>query len=94
MYDTSIEELISKHILNVTKGEEVLFHGCGREDIDVLMLGNGRPFIIEIKNPKCRTINLNELQKVINKNNRGIIKVSSLRISNKKEIILQNSALS
>jgi tRNA pseudouridine synthase 10 len=92
MYDTSIEELISKHILHETKGEEVLFHGCGREDIDVLMLGNGRPFIIEIKNPKNRSINLNELQNNINKDNEGTIKVSSLKISNKKEIQRLKSA--
>ena len=92
MYDTSVEELISKHILHETKGEEVLFHGCGREDIDVLMLGNGRPFIIEIKNPKIRSINLNEIQNVINKDNKGLIKISSLRISNKKEIQRLKSA--
>ena len=50
LYEKSIEELISKEILEATKGEEESLHGCGREDIDVRMLGNGRPFILEIKN--------------------------------------------
>jgi tRNA pseudouridine synthase 10 len=27
-------------------------HAAGREDIDVRMLGQGRPFIIEFVNPK------------------------------------------
>ena len=27
-------------------------HAAGREDIDVRMLGDGRPFIIEFENPK------------------------------------------
>lgn len=28
------------------------FHSGGREDIDVRMLGNGRPFLIELINPE------------------------------------------
>jgi len=27
------------------------FHACGREDVDVRMLGTGRPFVIEATNP-------------------------------------------
>jgi len=32
--------------------ECVKFHGAGREDIDVRMLGRGRPFILEVINPR------------------------------------------
>jgi tRNA pseudouridine synthase 10 len=29
-----------------------MLHGSGREDIDVRMLGRGRPFVMEFTNPK------------------------------------------
>jgi tRNA pseudouridine synthase 10 len=86
LYEDSIEELISKEVLKISEGEDESFHGAGREDIDVKMLGNGRPFIIEVKNPKKRKINLINLKNQINKNNEKI-KVTKLKFSNKKEII-------
>jgi tRNA pseudouridine synthase 10 len=85
LYDDSIEELVSKKLLELTQGEDESFHGAGREDIDVKMLGNGRPFIIEIKNPKKRKINLDFLANQINKNNEKI-KVNELKFTNKAEI--------
>ena len=70
-YPESVEELLSERILEVTRGYEAKFHGGGREDIDVLMLGSGRPFVLEIKEPKIRKINLKELEEEINKSAKG-----------------------
>ena len=70
-YPKSVEELLSERILVVTRGYEAKFHGAGREDIDVLMLGSGRPFVLEIKEPKIRKINLKELEEEINKSAKG-----------------------
>lgn len=70
-YPESVEELLSERILDVTRGYEAKFHGAGREDIDVLMLGSGRPFVLEIKEPKIRKINLKELEEEINKSAKG-----------------------
>ena len=70
-YPESVEELLSEKILEVTRGYEAKFHGAGREDIDVLMLGSGRPFVLEIKEPKIRKINLKELEEEINKSAKG-----------------------
>lgn len=70
-YPESVEELLSEKILEVTRGYEAKFHGAGREDIDVLMLGSGRPFVLEIKEPKIRKINLKELEEEINKSAEG-----------------------
>jgi tRNA pseudouridine synthase 10 len=86
LYKTSVEELISKKILEKTKGNSESFHGCGREDIDVCMLGNGRPFVIEIKNPMIRNIDLSLLEEDINIFAKGLIEVNNLRFSNKNEI--------
>ena len=70
-YPESVEELISEHFLKLTKGREAKFHGAGREDIDVLMLGSGRPFVLEIKEPKIRNLDLAKLETEINKINEG-----------------------
>ena len=70
-YPESVEELISEHFLKLTKGKEAKFHGAGREDIDVLMLGSGRPFVLEIKKPKIRNLDLAKLEDEINKINEG-----------------------
>lgn len=86
IYKTSVEELISKEILEATHGEKTAFHGAGREDIDVRMLGNGRPFVLEIKNPRIRTINLEKIKEAINEKNKGIIEVLNLRYSDKSEV--------
>ncbi|MFN4219063.1 MAG: tRNA pseudouridine(54/55) synthase Pus10 [Candidatus Bipolaricaulia bacterium] len=78
-YQESVEELISPPLLRETRGTGTAFHGAGREDIDALMLGTGRPFVIEIKEPKVRTLDLEKLQKEINENAAGKVEVSELR---------------
>jgi len=86
LYKTSIEEIIAKRFLEITGGDGEAFHGCGREDVDVRMLGNGRPFVLEIKNPKIRNLNLLKLQKEINSVNKNDLEIFHLRYSNKDEI--------
>lgn len=88
----SVEGLIGEIVLKQTKGTKAILHGAGREDIDVLMLGNGRPFIIEVKNPKIRNLDLEQLEKDINKKNKDKVSVSQLRYSNSKEIGLLKDA--
>jgi len=92
MYETSVEELISKKTLEVTQGSDASFHGSGREDIDALMLGNGRPFVLEIKNPKIRVIDLAKLEKEINNYAKDKIEISAFRWSDKDEVARIKSA--
>ena len=66
MYATSVQEEIGNIALKMSDGKEDFFHGMGREDIDARMLGTGRPFILEIADPKIRNIDLEELQKRAN----------------------------
>jgi len=87
LYDESIEELIAKKFLDRAKGDSESFHGCGREDVDVRMLGNGRPFVLEIKNPKIRKLDLTRLKNDINTTNKDDIEISDLHFSDKEEII-------
>lgn len=44
----SIEEIITSAVLHFVSAEKCSLHACGREDIDVRMLGNGRPFVCKI----------------------------------------------
>ena len=66
MYQTSVQEIIGNIALDMCQGNEHFFHGMGREDIDALCLGEGRPFVLEISQPKRRDIDLDELELLAN----------------------------
>lgn len=85
-YQISVEELISPEFIKKAKATTSKFHGAGREDIDAKMLGEGRPFILELKNPNIRTLNLEKIKKKVNKKNKKKVKVSNLRYSSKSEV--------
>jgi tRNA pseudouridine synthase 10 len=92
-YDVSVEELIEHEALRATKGEKGVLHGAGREDIDARMLGSGRSFVLEIVNPKVRSINLVELEKLTNLHAKEQIEVQNYRFSSKNEVVfLKKSA--
>jgi tRNA pseudouridine synthase 10 len=83
MYQESVEELISDIVLKETKGYESKFHGAGREDIDVKMLGSGRPFVLEIKEPKKRDLDLKKLGKKVNEYSEGKTEYRNLKFTEK-----------
>jgi tRNA pseudouridine synthase 10 len=86
MYSESVEELVAGPLLEKTKGEDVALHAAGREDVDARMLGTGRPFIMEIKRPKKRFINLEALTETINSQAKGKIEVLHLRFAVKADV--------
>jgi len=83
LYPESVEELSSKPLLEAADGEKTAFHASGREDIDARMLGAGRPFAIEISEPKKRFFDLKEIEAKINAGAVGKVEVSRLRFANK-----------
>ncbi len=50
----SVEAIIGSRLLEITKGDHSKFSWLGGEDKDSLVLGNGRPFVLQISNPKVR----------------------------------------
>jgi tRNA pseudouridine synthase 10 len=92
MYETSVEELIAAPLVESSKAGDFALHGMGREDIDVMMLGNGRPFIMELSRPVFRRLALTDLESEINARNTDKISVENLRISNREEMIAVKSA--
>ncbi|MEM0185000.1 MAG: tRNA pseudouridine(54/55) synthase Pus10 [Thermoplasmata archaeon] len=79
----SVEEYIGDISNSYFNGEKYYLHGAGREDVDVLMLGNGRPFILEIKAPKRRNVDLSLLEKEINEKCKGKVEVIDLKYVNR-----------
>lgn len=79
MYQESVDELIRPHLIAATDCEDTAFHGAGREDIDALMLGEGRPFVVEAKRPRIRRVDLNALGTGINTTAGGKIEVLGLK---------------
>ena len=78
-FETSVEELVASPFLSTFRGTDAVFHGAGREDVDALMLGSGRPFVLEIKEPRRRDADLGSLQKEVNEGAGGAVEVEGLR---------------
>ena len=86
-YERSVQDLIGNPLLEVFDAPEHSFHGMGREDIDVRCLGRGRPFVIELKEPKSRDYDYQKACELINKKADGAIEVTDLRASNRSEVV-------
>ncbi len=80
----SVQEIVSKPALKFFSASSTKLHGQGREDGDVLMLGKGRPFVLELVEPEKRNVGLKKLEKEINRDKR--VKVRDFQFCEKKEI--------
>ncbi len=76
MYQESVEEYTTTPFFEAAKGISSKFHGSGREDIDARMLGTGRPFVIEISEPKIRNLDFSTITKQIAENSKGKVEVT------------------
>ena len=85
-YSESVEELIAPKIKERAGGLDAILHAAGREDIDVRVLGSGRPFVVEIKEPKVRKIDLRTIQDEINKEAQEKIEIVGLKFSSKEGV--------
>ena len=81
-FEDSVASIICGAFSRAFRGK-CIFKGAGREDVDVRMLGNGRPFIVEIKEPRRRRANLDEIAGEINSS--GKVEVLNLRFVSAKE---------
>ncbi len=86
-YEKSVQDLVGNPMLDVFEGVEHAFHGMGREDIDVRCLGRGRPFVLEIKEPRKRSFNAEKLAEIINDAAKGSVEVSAIRPSTRSEVV-------
>lgn len=106
-YGTSVQGLLQRLAIQAFDAEDAAFHGGGREDIDALMLGTGRPFVLELKRPKLRTPRdvtqaaatidgpvwtLQQLEDAINKEARPRVELEGLRPSDRAEVVAVKDA--
>ena len=81
---SSVEEEMKFIVINKYEAEDLKFSAGGREDRDVRMLGGGRPFMMEIINPKKNMEKeIKKIEEEIN-NTSKFIKVNNLEICNKE----------
>jgi len=82
----SVQELVGWVLGAAFKTRKNKFHGAGREDINVRMLGEGRPFVMEMVHPRCLDVDLAALEAEINKRNAGRLEVLGLHWTEKTRV--------
>ncbi|KAK7376663.1 hypothetical protein VNO80_02077 [Phaseolus coccineus] len=82
MGEASVEEIIGGNILQACQGDSFKFHAAGREDIDVRMLGPGRPFLVEVQNARHTPSELfvKDVEKKINNMENKLVRVKNLKL--------------
>lgn len=85
----SVQEILGKYLMKAFNAMDNKFHGSGREDVDVRMLGNGREFVTELIEPKKRKLSAKQfraLEKKINKKEKKKLAISKLKIVLKERV--------
>lgn len=82
----SVQELIGWVVGAAFKTRKNKFHGAGREDVNVRMLGGGRPFVMEMINPKQADVDLAAVEAEINRRNEGRLEVLGLHWTEKTRV--------
>jgi tRNA pseudouridine synthase 10 len=87
-YPESVEEWVASPFLEATEAAGERFHGAGREDIDARMLEAGRPFVLELRAPRRRTLDLEGLRRAVNRSAAGRVEISRLAYACRKTVEL------
>ncbi len=61
-YPLAVEDVVEP-ITKSFNAEKLQLHAVGREDVDVRVLGNGRPLVIELKGVKDKTVSVEDIAK-------------------------------
>eukprot|EP01126_Amoeba_proteus_P046785 TRINITY_DN5305_c0_g1_i10.p1 TRINITY_DN5305_c0_g1~~TRINITY_DN5305_c0_g1_i10.p1 ORF type:complete len:253 (-),score=62.90 TRINITY_DN5305_c0_g1_i10:132-890(-) len=80
----SVEEEMGKYIVPFFEGGECKLMGAGREDKDVRMLGDGRPFILEIADCKKLSVDFECIEELVNNVSKPNILVKDLQMVDKE----------
>ena len=89
----SVEQLITESFLKTFEAKLLIMHGAGREDLDVLMLGNGRPFVAELVMPKKRNADLKLIEEKVNEKNKDKLALNSLAFCDVSNVSLVKDSL-
>mmetsp|Transcript_129137 Transcript_129137/g.251450 ORF Transcript_129137/g.251450 Transcript_129137/m.251450 type:complete len:558 (+) Transcript_129137:29-1702(+) len=78
--ESSVEELVTGPLAKLFGAKETRFHAEGREDIDVRMLGSGRPFVVELRNAKKTSPSCSEAEAAVNVHGRGAVSIRCVEL--------------
>ena len=81
LYEESVESLVAPAIREAMGGRDATFHGAGREDVDALMVGTGRPFVVEVEHPTERFPDVSALEAEVNERAGGRAEVEGLALA-------------
>lgn len=79
MYRRTIEDILADELRPRSGAEGTRLHACGREDVDARTLGTGRPFAIELRQPRRRRFDLQAVERAVNLRCPDEMSVSGLR---------------
>jgi len=92
-YDNSVSEFIGLPAVKLCGAIGYVFHAAGREDLDAYVEGGGRPFIVELREPRRRVIDFKEYAELVNKYSGGRIEVKDLGYASRSEVRLLKTYL-
>lgn len=86
----SVQEMIEDGIKKFLTFDKCVFSSSGREDVDVRMLGIGRPFVFKILNPwDSSTFNkgvMQQIEEFVNNKYKDMVRVRDLQIVTKESV--------
>jgi tRNA pseudouridine synthase 10 len=81
----SVAEFVCAPLREALDGRTAEFNGSGREDVDVRMLGDGRPFTVKIDHPLRRSFDAAAIASRVAELSRGRVVVGHLRCVDRRE---------
>lgn len=86
----SVQELIEDGLKEFLKFDKSIFSSSGREDVDVRMLGKGRPFVFKLTNPwdssNYNQETMTKIQDYVNTRHRGKISIRDFQVVSKESV--------
>jgi tRNA pseudouridine synthase 10 len=84
--EKSVSEYIGQQVCNAFEGKNYNFFALGREDVDALMLGTGRPFYVQVETPTKRSIDLTNLSERVLMESKEGVEIIDISMAKQSEI--------
>ncbi len=81
----AVEDFVKPPIAAAVRARHASFHGSGREDVDVRMLGSGRPFVVSVQWARRRSIDADAVAREVARLSAGRVTVSDLHLVSRDE---------
>src|SRR5262245_7571462 len=76
----AVEDFIRPAVRDAVGARRTSFHGAGREDVDVRMLGDGRPFVVSAHWARRRSVDGERVAAAVAERSKGRVLVADIRV--------------